>query len=281
MSAPADGSDWRAAYRELDQRALYRLLSIISGSPLADRLVLRGSMLLRAWLGGQAREPGDLDWVVRPGATPQMSTVDICAAVIDAVRSSPAVDGLPVLQADRATVRETWAYDRAPGRRLAIPWRSPGRLSGYAQLDVVAQGPLPDPPVRTVIPGLGDQPAVTVWSASPELSLAWKLLWLETDQYPKGKDLYDATLLAEYTTVPLELLRRTLYPELLGDTDDFGPDSVGQWEVNLDDPPNRYPGIGGLDWTWADRLTDALQRTFRPDPGPDRLTGPGWDRRPR
>ncbi|PYC74957.1 hypothetical protein C7C45_03455 [Micromonospora arborensis] len=40
-----------------------------------------------------------------------------------------------------------------------------------------------------------------VLAAPAPLALAWKLLWLATDRYPQGKDLYDAALLAEHTTV--------------------------------------------------------------------------------
>jgi hypothetical protein len=53
---------WRAARRT----AIGLVLSAPSDSPWADALVLRGSVLLRAWLGDTAREPGDLDFVVVP-----------------------------------------------------------------------------------------------------------------------------------------------------------------------------------------------------------------------
>jgi hypothetical protein len=39
-----------------------------------------------------------------------------------------------------------------------------------------------------------------------DLSLAWKLLWLHSDMHPRGKDLCNAMLLAEATTLPLPLL---------------------------------------------------------------------------
>ena len=34
--------------------------------------------------------------------------------------------------------------------------------------------------------------------ASMETSLAWKMLWLHTDGYPQGKDLFDAVLLSRH-----------------------------------------------------------------------------------
>jgi hypothetical protein len=41
-------------------------LRLISTSPWNDHLVLRGSLLLKAWLGGAARDPGDIDFTVIP-----------------------------------------------------------------------------------------------------------------------------------------------------------------------------------------------------------------------
>ena len=48
-----------------------------------------------------------------------------------------------------------------------------------------------------MLPGV----AAPMLAAPAPLALAWKLLWLATDTYPQGKDLYDAVLLAENTTV--------------------------------------------------------------------------------
>ncbi|GAB7040792.1 MULTISPECIES: nucleotidyl transferase AbiEii/AbiGii toxin family protein [Catenuloplanes] len=46
--------------------ALDHVLHLISEAPCANRLVLRGSAAMCVWAGDRAREPGDLDWVVRP-----------------------------------------------------------------------------------------------------------------------------------------------------------------------------------------------------------------------
>lgn len=46
--------------------AIDHILALVGDSPLADVLVLRGSMTMLAWAGPHAREPGDLDWVTRP-----------------------------------------------------------------------------------------------------------------------------------------------------------------------------------------------------------------------
>src|SRR5690349_15109693 len=44
------------------------VLRLIGDCDCVDSLVLRGSMTLLAWAPEQAREPGDLDFVVRPVA---------------------------------------------------------------------------------------------------------------------------------------------------------------------------------------------------------------------
>src|SRR4051812_46460451 len=53
---------WLVARR----RAMDHLLRLVSRSIWSDHLVLRGSLLLKLWLGEAAREPGDMDWVVSP-----------------------------------------------------------------------------------------------------------------------------------------------------------------------------------------------------------------------
>ncbi|MFF4319468.1 nucleotidyl transferase AbiEii/AbiGii toxin family protein [Streptomyces sp. NPDC001568] len=46
--------------------ALDHLLRLISESAWGDELILRGSMVMPAWVGDRARAPGDLDFVVLP-----------------------------------------------------------------------------------------------------------------------------------------------------------------------------------------------------------------------
>ena len=46
--------------------AIDHVLTLVGDSPLAGVLVLRGSVTLLAWAGAAARQPGDLDFVVRP-----------------------------------------------------------------------------------------------------------------------------------------------------------------------------------------------------------------------
>ncbi len=55
---------------------LDHVLAVVAADPVGDSLVLRGSMTMPAWVGGRARPPGDLDWVVRPVAVRGLDTHD-------------------------------------------------------------------------------------------------------------------------------------------------------------------------------------------------------------
>jgi hypothetical protein len=51
---------------EARQKVIEHILLSIYNSQWHWPLVLRGSLLLKAWLGDTAREPNDIDWVFRP-----------------------------------------------------------------------------------------------------------------------------------------------------------------------------------------------------------------------
>lgn len=53
---------WQLARRS----AIDHVLQIVERSQWNQHLVLRGSILLQAWFGDEAREPGDIDWIYRP-----------------------------------------------------------------------------------------------------------------------------------------------------------------------------------------------------------------------
>lgn len=148
---------------------------------------------------------------------------------------------------------EIWTYERVPGRRLVFRYEHDG-LTGSVQLDFVYNEELPMEPERLPI---GDAWLLT---AGPELSLAWKILWLETDSYPQGKDLYDAVLLAERTDITPTLIWQILDPELK--TFDFQPASVLEWDVDWWNFLDEYPWIEGTAESWKRRLALALERSF-------------------
>ncbi|MEU7876276.1 hypothetical protein [Dactylosporangium sp. NPDC049140] len=98
--------------------AIDHILALVGDSPLADALVLRSSVTMLAWAGPHAREPADLDWIVRPIAVqPQ-----------DRWWPYPYVDGLHRVRSAPETVHrrprdELWAaqdYD-AEGHRPCLP----------------------------------------------------------------------------------------------------------------------------------------------------------------
>ncbi|MDW6060331.1 nucleotidyl transferase AbiEii/AbiGii toxin family protein [Streptomyces sp. FXJ1.4098] len=191
------GHRWYAARH----RATDLVLAAIADSPWAEHLVLRGSVLLRAWYGEAAREPGDLDFVVVPDSwqlederTDRMIDGIARAADLRARRAAG-----PVRIDSRGAVSdEIWTYDRVPGRRLVIPWRATedGVPPGTVQLDFVFNEPLPAPAAPTSIPRRADpdgppqgspEPPIRLNAATPELSLAWKILWLITDMHPRAR----------------------------------------------------------------------------------------------
>jgi hypothetical protein len=211
---------------------------------------------LRAWIGDAAREPGDLDFVVIPAT---MAVTDPQAkrmfdGIVAAVREHPDVG----LSADRVAAEDIWTYERAPGRRLTFPFGLPDMPAGTVQLDFVFNEKLPVPPEMVQIPLIG----TPVLAATAELSLAWKLLWLETDMWPQGKDLYDGTLLAEYTNVRLDLVRDLLRPELGREADSFTAASVLRWRMDWDNFRDEYPTIAEDAWIWQQRLALALARSL-------------------
>ncbi|GAA3753461.1 hypothetical protein GCM10022225_42680 [Plantactinospora mayteni] len=250
----ATGERWISARHT----ALNRILAAVAATRWgAEHLVLRGSVTMAAWVGSAAREPGDLDFVVTPH-TIKSGTPDARVLLDDlkaAVRSIPDDAGL---RADQITESAIWTYERADGRRLAIPFRTPDAPDGHVQLDIVFGERLPLAPEVLVLPHV-EEP---VLAAPAALSLAWKLLWLATDAYPQGKDLYDATLLAEHTTVDRALVRTLLRAELGAEADAFTAETVLGWDVDWTNFVDEYPGIAGTARQWAQRLALALDRAW-------------------
>lgn len=118
-----------------------------------------------------------------------------------------------------------------------------------------------DPPVLVPIPA-ADGGCVTAWAASREQSLAWKLLWLDTDMYPQGKDLYDATLLASLARLTRTTLTRNLVGEHREELPHTATDLVGRWRVDWENFVRECPWVTGTVTEWRDRLARALKPTF-------------------
>lgn len=190
---PELGRGWYTARRT----AMDIVLGAVAECEHAGSLVLRGSVLLKAWFGDAAREPGDLDFVV----TPHTWNVDEprTDALLTAVaRHAGAAAERTDLRFGTAIREEIWTYDRVPGLRLLLPWTARGLPGGAVQMDFVFNERLPVPPEPTAVPLLSTGGEAVLLAATPQLSLAWKMMWLMSDLHPQGKDLYDAVLLTEW-----------------------------------------------------------------------------------
>jgi len=253
---PADARRWYAARRQV----IDHLLRLVVGS--VWHLVLRGSLLLKAWLGEAAREPGDIDWVFTPdsvGPSAPLAT-DLFTSLTQLVTKHPRVAEAEI-DVDLIAINSIWTYERADGRRIVFPWHADGLPAGMVHMDVVFGEHLWSEPIDGVIPAL-DGDRILVRSASPELSLAWKLLWLQTDDYAQGKDLYDATLLAEHTRLRASLLNQVLQAYQLEPKTVSSAEFALRWDVDWENFQLEYPWVEGDAEQWKERLARALAPTF-------------------
>jgi Nucleotidyl transferase AbiEii toxin, Type IV TA system len=260
---------------EARQKVIEHILLSIYNSQWHWPLVLRGSLLLKAWLGDTAREPNDIDWVFRPEDVKREDRLakQLFDELIQLLKQYPSFNNITIDAANIAT-DDLWTYERADGRRLLIPWQVEDLPRGTLQVDIVFGERILDLPILTPIPTSWNEP-IPIWSASKELSLAWKLRWLATDRYPQGKDLYDATLLAENTQLPFALLQKVLesseyYEDWMSDVKYYIPNfswkSGYPWledpEIDWDNFKLEYPWVEGDAQAWKDRLSLALAPTF-------------------
>lgn len=327
----------KAVDRRVAQRAaMDHVLALIADAPWSGSLVLRGSMVMPAWVGSAAREPVDLDWVVLEGTAgidpldpyPYVDRLDTVQQwpeaaggaaryeiwsyeefdtggqrpvlppeglhwmhdrratgagppwldLLDRVEQWPEAAPGVLLAAKKARVDGTWTYAEydTPGVRLLIPWHAEGVSSGEVRLDFARDEQLPECPVWTLVPrGDGGRPTA-VRTASRELSLAWKLLWLHTDsrdgRRARGKDLYDAVLLAEAegTRLSPRLLRRVLGRRADAGVDDFSAAAVARWDVDWAGFRKASPWVTGTAEDWLRRLGRALEAMFSQFPQPSR-----------
>ncbi|MFE2999534.1 nucleotidyl transferase AbiEii/AbiGii toxin family protein [Nocardia sp. NPDC059246] len=219
--------------------------------------------------------PEGLHWVDPDDYSDNHTWTPLLDNLIETIRQRPATPAGVVLSADGidevADGSYTLDYYDTPGLRVRVPWYTtgPDAMAGEVQLDFAADQSLPDSPVWTLVPrGDGSAPTPCA-TASPELSLAWKLLWLftestRTSEYVDirdggaGKDLYDAVLLAESPRIhlPRPLLRRALGTA----ADDFEADDILTWNVHWDAFRQNHPDVTGSLREWLERLVRALTR---------------------
>lgn len=257
--------DTAARWYDARRRALEHALAAVATSRWAAHLVLRGSVLLQAWYGEAAREPGDLDFVVVPPtwALTEPRTERMLDDLAAAAEAAAARDGVVRIDAAGALRDEIWTYDRVPGRRLVLPWHADGLPSGTVQLDFVFNERLPVDPEFTNVPAWGSAAEHRILAATPELSLAWKLMWLLSDAYPQGKDLYDAVLLAESTPLRATLLMETLAAvQTTWAGTRLGPTEFEAIDVDPEEFRKDHPEIPDSVTRLLERLTAALAPTF-------------------
>jgi hypothetical protein len=187
------------------------------------------------------------------------------------VRRRPGAPSGVVLDPDRVRSDGTWAYsyggDGPGGIRVIVPWNAPGLTGGQVQVDFALDERLPEPPVWTRIPLAHNATRqLLVQTATPGLSLAWKLLWLHADSTvggPRPKDLYDAVILAEDTRTRLSprLLQRVMRQ---GATTAGAPPGEAAIAISPPTPVDwsafaaDNPGTSGSAHDWLNRLTSAL-----------------------
>ncbi|BCM92866.1 hypothetical protein IAD21_04750 [Abditibacteriota bacterium] len=238
------------------------LLQLVSQSRWQDHLVLRGSVLLHEWFGAAAREPQDLDWVFQP-PTVNIGDPDCKACfaeLTEIVKNHPYTRNTHILT-DQIASDDIWTYERAQGRRLIFPYENAEGAGREIQMDIVWGEVLPELPVPTSF-SVGDSNSIELWTATPELSLAWKLLWLTTDMNPQGKDLYDAVLLAENIHLPLALLQQVFDGADWNSQRAITPAVFSELYVDWDNFQLEYPWVYGAKKQWLNRLTTALTSTW-------------------
>jgi hypothetical protein len=231
VNGPPRDPDVAGQLAETRSYLLCAALEALARSAVRDAVVLRGSLTLETWFGSRARRAKDIDLVVRDASCPPdgAAATRLLTEIADAVATALAEADVHVPDGE-IPVDRIWTYERAEGRRLAVPWTFaapegtghpetiPGSVRDTIQIDVVFREALQDAPgleslkslgavgAPRAAPDRGTAPAL--WFASRAESLAWKVLWLDTDFHPQGKDVYDAVLLAENAPLSLRLLER-------------------------------------------------------------------------
>ncbi|MFY2557846.1 nucleotidyl transferase AbiEii/AbiGii toxin family protein [Corallococcus terminator] len=256
-----EDAEEEARFRAARARILRRCLAGIGRAPVGDRVVARGSVVLELWYGEQARPAKDIDLVVTPETVLPESSAGrhLLAGLTRAVTEALRLEGTD-LDPAAIPVDGIWTYERAEGRRLTFPWTWEGRVRDAVQVDVVFNERLLSSPLPLAV----EDTEVRV--ATPAESLAWKLVWLVSDIWPQGKDLYDAVLLAENVSVSLDFLER-VFTEKQGDSTE-SLKAVWRNEASRADWPNfarEYPRLaqGSLEDFLA-RLERALSWPLGP-----------------
>ena len=242
------------------QELTHHLMNVISQSFWFDHLVLTGSHMMRFWFGEKARRPGDVDWLVRPQKLRghHSNVVEMMEAMIAVARKAPDINGTRVV-ASGIEIRNISIYGQETGKRVLFPWCSDTGMHDIVQMDFCFGTEL-NHGIRPILFPLATGGALPLLAVTRQELLLWKLYWLHQDdlsRQSRGKDLYDAVLLAEETDLPFSLLEKAV-PELAADSD-----MPLQWDVEWDEFLGQYPQVRGEAFDYQRRLWAALAPTFR------------------
>lgn len=252
-------ADYAPKLRACQSQITHHLLEVVSQSLWFEQLVLTGSHMMRSWFGERARDPGDVDWVVRPKKLrgSDYEVEQMMEEMINIVRKSPDVNGIGVV-GKNIEVRHISIYGQETGKRVIFPWGSSCGMRGTVQMDFCFGTEL-NHGIRPFLMPLVSGNVLPVLAVTKQELLLWKLYWLHQDDLTRksrGKDLYDATLLAEDTYIPYSLLEKVI-PELASDSD-----MPLEWEVEWDEFASRTRQVYGEAFDWQQRLWTALAPTF-------------------
>lgn len=260
---------------------IHHLLDLANRAGLGELFALRGSLLLKAWYGNNAREPGDIDWVWANGddriASHGLSKGRF-TLFLRLVMKHPATCDVTIAirKITDAPISDNDEYRPGiSGRRLTFPWRDATGATGAVQVDFALYDYNDIPLVtvsRAAIPNRATGVPTYVTAVSKEDALLWKLRWLDADATERGaaqgKDLYDAVLLAEDIRLPVALFVSRLPPSLHDYTQVLltEPSGLGEfplmWNVDWESFQQAHPQIDGSAMDWQIRLTLALAPTF-------------------
>lgn len=186
--ADALGLDFEQA---LQYYAIERFLFRLSQTTWAERLIVKGAVMLRVWDAAVARPTRDVDFLGRLEGTPEA----VEAVVRECLATDGGEDGLEFSQT--VDVAQAMLDDRYPGVRVRIR----GELAGarfLLRLDIAVGDAVVPEPGWVDYPPLLDSPAPRILAYRPETAVAEKFesiveLGLINSRL---KDFYDLWMLA-------------------------------------------------------------------------------------
>ena len=186
------------------ERFLYR----VGSTPLRDRFVLKGALLLRVWADQPYRATRDLD-LLRRGD----SSFDGIRRDVEAICAAPVERDGVVFDPSALSMEATRAEDEYAGVRVSLPVQC-GTAKLVLQIDMGVGDSVWPPPSTETYPPLLDFPPPEVLSYPKEAVVAEKLeaLVVLGDRNSRIKDFFDL----RYLALTFSFDRRTLTEALKG-----------------------------------------------------------------